>query len=110
MVLGVTFKENVPDIRNSKIFDLIHYFVDFGHSVKVCDPMLKEINIDYPVFNNLEDIKDRDFDVLVMAVNHKSFKKIFPKKISKYLKSNAFIADIKGMWRNRKHNFRYWSL
>ena len=110
LILGVTFKENVPDTRNSKVFDLINQLDEFGHSVFICDPMIKKIDFDYPFFRTLNDIKERKFDALVMAVEHDKFKKIYPKKVSIYLKKNALVADLKGIWRAKKHLFRYWSL
>ena len=110
LILGLTFKENVPDTRNSKIFDLIRHFTDHGHSVSVCDPTLTKIKTDFNFYNRLEDVKKTRFDALVFAVNHKSFKDIYPKEISKYLNKNALIADILGIWRKRKHTFNYWSL
>ena len=110
LILGLTFKENVPDTRNSKIFDLVRHFTDHGHSVSVCDPTLNNIKTDFNFYNRLEDVKKTPFDALVLAVNHKSFKNIYPKEISKYLNKNALIADILGIWRKRKHTFNYWSL
>ncbi len=110
LILGLTFKENVPDTRNSKIFDLIRHFTDYGHSVSVYDPILNKIKTDFNFYNRLEDVKKTRFDALVLAVNHKSFKDIYPKEISKYLNKNALIADILGIWRKRKHTFNYWSL
>ena len=110
LILGITFKENVPDTRNSKVFDLINQLDEFGHSVFICDPMIKKIDFDYPFFRTLNDIKERKFDALVMAVEHDKFKKIYPKKVSIYLKKNALVADLKGIWRAKKHLFRYWSL
>ncbi len=110
LILGVTFKENVPDTRNSKVFDLINKLNKFGHSVCVCDPMIKKIESDFPFFKDLKDIKERKFDALIMAVEHDKFKKLYPKKVAIYLKKNALVADIKGIWRKKKHSFRYWSL
>jgi len=110
LILGLTFKENVPDTRNSKIFDLIRHFTDHGHCVSVFDPTLTKIKTDFNFYNRLEDVKKKRFDALVLAVNHKSFKDIYPKEISKYLNKNALIADILGIWRKKKHTFNYWSL
>jgi len=93
LVLGITFKENCPDIRNSRVIDVIREFQDFGCDVDVYDPwadakeVKKEYNLDLK-----DDINLKDYDAIVLAVAHKEFKKL---KIDK--KKNQIIYDIKAV-------------
>lgn len=110
LILGVTFKENVPDTRNSKVFDLIKSLKKVGHDIEICDPMIG-IN-DIIDIENLKfiDLKKNSYDCVILAVSHDKFRKLYPKKINSLLKKNGFTADIKGFWRHKKHLKEYWSL
>ena len=94
LVLGITFKENCPDFRNTKVIDLINELVDYSTKIKVYDPWVdlqkikQEFNID--VFN---DIPDGDFDIIIHAVSHAKFKKI---DYDSFKKKNTLIYDVKG--------------
>lgn len=99
-VLGVTFKENCPDIRNSKVADLIREFEAWGAQVVVADPWadaeevkheygieLGQVNAEYPV------------DALVVAVGHNEFRKLSAAELKSYVRSNQpVLADVKGLF------------
>jgi UDP-N-acetyl-D-galactosamine dehydrogenase len=76
LVLGITFKENCPDIRNSKVIDVITELQDFGASVEIYDPWAsaEEVNHEYGV--NLIQKPDKQYSAIVLAVAHKEFKEI----------------------------------
>lgn len=96
LVLGITFKENCPDIRNSKVIDLIKEFVEFGCEVDVCDPWadVREVKDVYGL-NLLSKINGDKYDAIVLAVSHKEFEDLDISALRSG--SNAVIYDIKGV-------------
>ena len=99
-VMGVTFKENCPDIRNSKVIDVINELKSWGISVKVSDPWAdpKEVKELYGII--LEDISsDNPVDSLIIAVGHQEYRDLDPKELITYCKnSSAVIADVKSLY------------
>ena len=94
LILGITFKENCPDIRNSRVIDMIEELKEFGSNVDVYDPWAdnEEVKREYG-FELKENYKLEDYDAIVLAVAHKEFKEL---KIDK--KDNQIIYDIKGFF------------
>ncbi len=86
LVLGITFKENCPDIRNSKVFDVINELKDFGCDVDVCDPWADhtEVKAEYGIklIENGE-LKMENYDAVFVAVKHDEFERLNFKKIGK---------------------------
>ena len=114
LILGLTFKEDCPDIRNSKVFDIYHELENFGYSPQIYDPYVKT-HLDKKINKNLitsfEDIKN--YNVLIFAVAHKEFKKLTSLQLSKTLNSNqAIIYDVKSIFYKKKfiRKFNYHSL
>ncbi|BAX82641.1 nucleotide sugar dehydrogenase [Labilibaculum antarcticum] len=96
LVLGITFKENCPDIRNSKVFDLVKEFVEFGCEVDVFDPWADEQEVKKAYsLNLLSRINGDTYDAIVLAVAHKEFEDIDIAALRNG--SNAVIYDIKGV-------------
>ena len=93
VVLGITFKENCPDTRNTKVIDLINGLKDFGIDVSVYDPWINNTNDLNDKIKFLNHFDLNDFDGIIHAVEHDEFKKIDFKK-AKAL--NKIIYDIKG--------------
>lgn len=100
-VLGVTFKENCPDIRNSKVVDLIAELKSWGVKVVAIDPWAnpEEVYAEYNLaLSKMSEIKD--IDSLVVAVGHSEFRDLQPAQLLKYC-SNAHkpvIGDLKGLY------------
>jgi UDP-N-acetyl-D-glucosamine/UDP-N-acetyl-D-galactosamine dehydrogenase len=98
LVLGVTFKENCPDVRNTKVVDVIREFQEFSAEVVVLDPWAdkEEVKHEYGVDieTSMEAIKGKTFDAIVLAVAHNEFLTIDYKAIKN---GNAVIFDIKGI-------------
>jgi len=104
LILWLTFKENVPDFRNSKIWDVIKELKDFGIKISWYDPfsynlnkhILDEINL---IENEIiTDYKSSKFDWIIIAVNHKEFDEI---DLSDLIKDNWIIFDVKWKYRNK---------
>ena len=115
LVMGITFKENCPDIRNSKVIDIINEFKKYGIKVKVVDPLAEESEVqrEYGIkLSKLEDVTD--VDVVVFAVPHEKFKDITLKDLSKiYRDYKLVLIDIKGMFDRKEAedlNYLYWRL
>ena len=98
-VLGITFKENCPDIRNSKVIDLINELKDWGVKVLVSDPYANsnEVKLEYGL--NLSDIeKFNNLDVIIIAVGHKIYRNIDLRELKKLFKSKKpILADLKSI-------------
>lgn len=98
-ILGLTFKENVPDLRNSRVVDVIGELRDYGCEVLVHDP---EANADeaLAVYDQklvpLEDL--HDLDALVLAVGHKYYDRLSPADIKNSLAENGIVIDVKGFF------------
>ncbi|HHO41850.1 MAG TPA: Vi polysaccharide biosynthesis UDP-N-acetylglucosamine C-6 dehydrogenase TviB [Epsilonproteobacteria bacterium] len=101
LILGITFKENCPDIRNSRVIDVIKELQDFGCNIDVYDPWAdtKEVKDEYGL-DLIEDekLKIKNYDAVILAVAHDEFKS-FNSQIST-LNSQSVVYDIKGILDN----------
>ncbi|HEY9221626.1 MAG TPA: nucleotide sugar dehydrogenase [Lutibacter sp.] len=129
LVLGITFKENCPDVRNTKVVDVIKNLEDFGTRVTIFDPwanpaeVLKEYGLttynSFPISGNLNPEQSRreqqstvtlgavegqqptsTFDAIVLTVAHKEF---LAMDLHKYLNKNGIIYDVKGVLKGKVH-------
>ena len=108
LIFGATFKENVPDTRNSKVFDLIN-FLKTKKTLYICDPYIPEKRIHGNQVYKLNELKQNYYDLLILTVNHKQFASIYPKKVN-FLKRNALVFDLTGAWKKKQHNLKYITL
>ena len=107
LFLGLTFKEDVPDLRNSKSLDLISYLKKQKHEIMFYDPFIQK----FKGFKNftLPETKKPIFDSIVLSVPHSQILKELKKKILPLLKPEGMFFDIKGKF--RRHSLKnYWSL
>ena len=107
LFLGLTFKEDVPDLRNSKSLDLISYLKKQKHEIMFYDPFIQK----FKGFKNftLPETKKPIFDSIVLSVPHSQILKELKKKILPLLKPEGIFFDIKGKF--RRHSLKnYWSL
>ena len=96
LILGITFKENCNDIRNSKIIDIVYQLNEYGISVWVYDPIAISENVEKEFgLKNINTIPDQVYDGIILAVSHNIFKKF---NLKKYLKKNSFIYDCKSFF------------
>jgi UDP-N-acetyl-D-galactosamine dehydrogenase len=100
LVLGLTFKENVPDLRNSGAAELVRELTGLGHAVAVHDPHADpaEARAQYGV--ELLGGLDGAHECVVGAVAHGDYDKIDAAGIGRLMPEGGLLADIKGMWRN----------
>lgn len=98
-VLGLTFKENCPDIRNSKVIDIIRELKDFGVDVQVCDPLADPDEAHHEYGVELVPLsKLSTADVVVAAVAHNDFRKLEPTELCRLMKKNPVVIDVKCMY------------
>lgn len=113
LVLGLTFKENVPDLRNSKVVDLITALTELGHDVTVHDP-LADADLAAHEFNLAIDPNAlaRRYDTVVVAVSHARYREMGFDGISALTKQDGLIADLKGLFAKVKRSAdqAYWTL
>lgn len=99
-VMGITFKEDCPDIRNSKVVDLIREFRNWGVSVVVADPYAdaEEVKAEYGIeLNTMDDLSS--VDALVVAVGHKAYRNMQLDQFKQMLKSDKpVLADLKALY------------
>ena len=98
LMLGITFKENCPDVRNTKIVDVIKALEDFGVKVTTFDPWAnpEEVHHEYSIWSTNE-VPNAKFDAIVLGVAHKEFLDI---DFSFLRKENAILYDVKGVLKN----------
>jgi UDP-N-acetyl-D-galactosamine dehydrogenase len=110
LVMGVTFKEDVSDLRNSKVADLVSELKSYGVLVEVSDPHAdsKEVKKEYG-FEIVEDIAD-DYNAVVVAVSHKEYIKLDEGYFKSISAKNGILIDVKGIYRNKIKELSYWSL
>jgi UDP-N-acetyl-D-glucosamine/UDP-N-acetyl-D-galactosamine dehydrogenase len=116
LVLGLTFKENLPDLRNSKVVDLIQGLQARGHDVAVHDPRADaaEAKLAYGIdlLADLFAIPDGGYDCLIGAVAHDQYRELPEADLARLVKPRGLIADIKAIWRGRvlPSGRRHWQL
>ncbi len=110
LMLGLTFKENVPDLRNSKVVDVIRHLETLGHHVTVHDPLADgdEATHEYGLTLS-SDALDRRYDTVVGAVAHDAYRTLDP---FAYAIGGGLVADLKRIWGGKPvpENNRAWSL
>ena len=94
LIMGLTFKENCPDIRNSKVFDVIKELELSGISIDVYDPNVDKSLIELRNINLIENLKPNQYDGLIFAVKHKEFLDMGIEKLKKLCKQNCAIYDV----------------
>jgi UDP-N-acetyl-D-galactosamine dehydrogenase len=95
LVLGITFKENCPDVRNTRVVDVIKSLKEFGTTITVFDPWANpaEVKNEYGI-ETLIEMPQQKFDGVVLAVSHKEFLEI---DFNNYLIENGIVYDVKGV-------------
>ena len=96
LILGITFKENCPDVRNTKVVDVINSLKSFGINVTIYDPWAKpeEVLKEYDL-KCLAKTPNNKYDGIVLSVAHNEFKKI---NLSKLKKQNSIVFDVKNFF------------
>ena len=110
LVVGATFKENVSDIRNSKVVDVIEELKKYSVQTEVTDPLADAEEFLHEYGITLRKDFGKDYDAVVVAVNHDQFSTLDDEFFAGILKPDGIVVDVKGELRNKIKKFSYWSL
>jgi UDP-N-acetyl-D-galactosamine dehydrogenase len=114
LVQGITFKENVPDIRNSKVIDLVKELKDYNVEVDVIDALADKKTTEKMYGITLADKPQPPYDAIVLAVPHSIYRKQTISEIGNLCRNKLFFFDLKGVFRKEVENIEqnkfYWTL
>jgi UDP-N-acetyl-D-galactosamine dehydrogenase len=102
LVLGLTFKENVPDLRNSRCFDLVRRLRWLGHDVAVADSLADPAEIERDHGLKVTSPDGERYDLVVGAVAHDEYRQLTDVQLEAMVAPGGLLADLKGMWRDRE--------
>lgn len=107
LIMGLTFKENCPDTRNSKVFDIIDLLKKHECSIDVCDPWIEayEENQDFN-FVKVSSLKNSEYDGIILAVSHDNFINLGSNKIRKLGKPKNIFFDLKSAFSKDESDLR----
>jgi UDP-N-acetyl-D-galactosamine dehydrogenase len=95
LLLGITFKENCPDIRNTKVVDIYHTLKEYTNNITIYDPWANKAEVKHEYNIDIDNtIADTKYDAIILAVAHKEFADL---NIRTYIKDNGVIYDVKGV-------------
>ena len=109
LIMGATFKEDVSDIRNSKVSDIVKELKSFGVKVEIVDPHAKNEELKHEYGFGLSKL-GKGYDGVIVAVNHQEYKKLDEKYFKSILSNKGVLVDVKGIYRNHIRGITYWSL
>lgn len=110
LVMGATFKENVSDIRNSKVADVVKELQSFSLNVDVVDPHADSAELKHEYGFGLAQQLSNEYDAVIVTVPHNDYKTLDDAYFASISKDHAMIADLKGMYRGKINSRKYWSL
>jgi UDP-N-acetyl-D-galactosamine dehydrogenase len=110
LVMGATFKENVSDIRNSKVADVVRELKSYSLNVHVTDPHASSDELMHEYGFGLTTELAGDYEAVIITVPHKAYMNMDDKSFSELTTSEGLIADIKGIFLNKIKSRYYWSL
>jgi UDP-N-acetyl-D-galactosamine dehydrogenase len=110
LVMGATFKENVSDIRNSKVADVVKELKSYSLNVEVTDPHANSDELNHEYGFHLVKNPTGQYDAVIVTVPHNDYAKLDDGYFASITKDKALIADLKGTYNGRITNRSYWSL
>lgn len=111
LVMGATFKEDVSDIRNSKVIDVVNELKSFQVHVDLIDPHASSEEMVHEYGIGLNELPGNDYDAIIVAVNHKEYKNYAEADFKHLLKDGKGVfIDVKGIYKGAIKDLEYWSL
>lgn len=110
LIKGATFKENVSDIRNSKVADMVKELKSFYINVDVEDPYADSDQLEHEYGFGLSKDVSNEYDAVIIAVPHEPYLCLDEKYFVGITKQHGLVADLKGLYRNKITKRNYWSL
>lgn len=110
LILGLSFKENCPDVRNTKVIDIVHELKEYNIDADVYDPWVdvKEAQQEYNIspINNITNLKNNSYDAIILAVAHGQFVEMGVEKIRELGKQNHILYDLKYLFDSELSDIR----
>ncbi|MDX9928496.1 MAG: nucleotide sugar dehydrogenase [Bacteroidales bacterium] len=110
LIMGVTFKEDVTDIRNSKVVDVYLELRDFGIEVDIIDPGASSSEVEKEYGIKMSACPSGIYDAIIVAVGHRQYLSLEENYFGNILSADGIVVDIKGILRGRISKHKYWSL
>ena len=110
LVMGATFKENVDDIRNSKVADVVKELISYGVHVEVTDPRASSTDLKHEYGFELVKEIGKDYDAVIVAVNHREYLDKDEEWFKSIMAQDGILVDIKGAFNKKIKSLNYWSL
>ena len=110
LVMGATFKENVSDIRNSKVADVVKELKSYSLNVDITDPYANSDELKHEYGFGLTTQLSKNYDAVIVTVPHNDYKNLDDNYFSSITKEHALLADLKGTYRGKIKSREYWSL
>jgi UDP-N-acetyl-D-glucosamine/UDP-N-acetyl-D-galactosamine dehydrogenase len=110
LVMGVTFKENVSDIRNSRVADVISELKTYGVRVDVVDPYADVKDVKHEYGFDMVEKPTGEYNAIIVAVSHNEYVKLTENDFRSLAADKCVLVDIKGMYRSKIKDLTYWSL
>lgn len=110
LIMGCTFKENVSDIRNSKVADVVKELQAYNVTVHVTDTHADSNELQHEYGFSLQQNLAADYDAVIVAVNHEAYNDYDESYFQSISKHGALLVDLKGIYRNKITQLKYWSL
>ena len=110
LVLGFTFKENVSDVRNTKVADIVRELQSYRVQVDLVDPYAdpQEVMREYQI--EMKERPQGTYDAIIVAVAHHEYREMSEPDFRKFANETCLLVDIKGLYTNRINKLAYWSL
>lgn len=113
-IMGLTFKENCPDLRNSKVVDIFNELNEYKIDIQLCDPMVEEDEVEEIYGKNITEMSNlKSSDAIIFAVAHTQFKELNIEGLKKILNPGGVVVDVKGIFNPKdfiNSGFKYWRL
>jgi UDP-N-acetyl-D-galactosamine dehydrogenase len=110
LVMGATFKEDVSDVRNSKVADVVKELKSYGVAVDVVDPHADSDELMHEYGFGLVKEPNKKYAAVIVAVSHKEYKGLDENYFKSISDDKPILIDIKGLYRGKIKNIEYWSL
>ena len=110
LVMGITFKENVSDIRNSKIVDLVLELAGYSINIDIVDPYAANEELQHEYGLTLAPQIGNNYNCIIVAVNHRAYSHFDETYFEQIAAPNAILIDVKGIYNKKIERLKYWTL
>lgn len=111
LVMGITFKEDVSDLRNSRVADVVTELKSYGINTELVDPHADSVELKHEYgFGLTPNAPSGKYDAIIVAVNHKQYLQLDENYFKNMLTDKGLLVDVKGIYRNKIKELTYWSL